>query len=129
PRGLAAPVHVLVGLPGVLAATGKAEGAEAHRLQRDVAGEDHQVGPRDRLAVLALDRPQQAARLVEADVVGPAVERREALLAASATAASVTDAVGAGAVPGHADEEPAVMTEVGRPPVLGIGHQRAQVLL
>jgi hypothetical protein len=46
----------------------------------DVAGEDHQVGPGDLVAVLLLDRPEQAARLVEVAVVRPAVERREALL-------------------------------------------------
>ena len=129
PLGLAAPVHVQVRLPGVLAAGAEAEGAEAHRLQRDVAGQDHQVGPGNLLAVLLLDRPQQAARLVQADVVRPAVERGEALLAAAAAAAAIADAVGAGAVPGHADHQPAVMAEVGRPPVLRIGHQRAQVLL
>jgi hypothetical protein len=32
-------------------------------------------------------------------------------------------------VPGHADELRAVVAEVGRPPVLRIGHQRAQVAL
>ena len=105
PRRLAAPVHVLVRLPHVGAAAAEAEGLEAHGLQRDVAGEDHQVGPRDVAAVLLLDRPEQPARLVEADVVRPAVERREALLAATAAAAAVADAVGAGAVPGHADEQ------------------------
>ena len=35
----------LLGLPDVLATEGEAEGLEAHVLQRDVAGEDHQVGP------------------------------------------------------------------------------------
>src|SRR5262249_28446967 len=102
PRGLGAPEDVLVGLPGVLAATGEAEGREAHRLQRDVAGQDHQVGPRDLLAVLLLDRPQHPAGLVEARVVRPAVERREALLTRAGTAAAVTDAVRARAVPRHA---------------------------
>ena len=129
PRGLAAPVHVLVRFPGVLTPTAEAESAEAHRFQRDVAGQDHQVGPRDGLPVFLLDRPQQAARLVQADVVGPAVERREALLSAAAAAAPVADAVGACAMPGHADEKAAVVAEIGRPPVLRIGHQVAQVLL
>ena len=124
-----APVHVVVGLPHVGAAAAEAEGLEAHGLERDVAGEDHEVGPGDLAAVLLLDRPEQAARLVEADVVRPAVERREALLAAAAAAAAVADAVGAGAVPGHADEEATVVAEVGRPPVLRVGHQRVQVLL
>ncbi|MDQ1094063.1 hypothetical protein QE400_003476 [Xanthomonas sacchari] len=129
PLGLAAPVYVLVRLPGVGAAAGETEGLEAHRFQRDVAGEDQQVGPRDGLAVLLLDRPQQAPRLVQADVVRPAVERSEALLAAAAAAAAVAGAVGAGAMPGHAHEQRAVVAEVGRPPVLRIGHQRVQIAL
>ena len=129
PLGLAAPVHVEVGFPGVLATAGAAEGLEAHGLQRDIAGQDHQVGPGDLLPVLLLDRPQQAPGLVQADVVGPAVERGEALLAATAAAATIADAVGAGAVPGHADEQAAVVAEVGRPPVLRIGHQRREVAL
>ena len=68
-----------------------------------VAGEDHQVGPRDLVAVLLLDRPQQATGLVEVAVVGPAVQRREALLAAIGAAAAVAGAVGPGTVPGHAE--------------------------
>ncbi len=129
PRDLLAPVHVLVRLPHVRAAAAEAEGPEAHGLQRDVACEDNQVGPGDLPAVLLLDRPQQPARLVEVDVVGPTVEGREALLAAAAAAAAVRDPVGSGAVPGHADEERAVVAEVRRPPVLRVGHQLDQVLL
>src|SRR5690606_39362973 len=62
--------------------------------------------------------PEDPARLVETDVVGPAVQRREALLAGVAAAAAVGHAVGSGAVPGHADHGGAVVAEVGRPPVL-----------
>ena len=123
-----APEHVGHGLPDVAAAAAEAEGLEAHRFKRDVAGKDEQVGPGQLLAVLLLDRPQQAARLVEVAVVGPAVERREALVAGAAAAAAVMDAVSAGRVPGHADEEGTVVAVVGRPPVLGIGHQGVQVL-
>jgi hypothetical protein len=129
PRGLAAPVHVEIRLPDVRAAAAEAERLEAHRLQSHVAREDHEIGPGDLPPVLLLDRPEQSARLVEADVVRPAVERREALLTAAAAAAPVADAVRAGAVPGHSDEEPAIVAEVRRPPVLGIGHQRREVLL
>ncbi|MNC20071.1 hypothetical protein D3C75_680140 [compost metagenome] len=32
-------------------------------------------------------------------------------------------------MPGHAHEQRAIVAEVGRPPVLGVGHQGAQVLL
>ena len=44
---------------------------------------------------LLLNRPQQPARFVEADIVGPTVEGREALLTSAAAAATVTDAAGA----------------------------------
>jgi hypothetical protein len=81
PLGLGAPVDVLFRLPDVLAPAAEAEGLEAHRLEGAVAGEDHQVGPGDLVAVFLLDRPEQPARLVEVHVVGPAVERRKALVA------------------------------------------------
>ena len=129
PGLLGTPVDVLVGLPDVGAATAEAEGLEAHRLQRDVAGQDHQVGPRQLLAVLLLDRPQQAAGLVEVAVVGPAVERREALLPGARAAAAVADPVGAGAVPRHPDHEGAVVAEVGGPPVLRGGQHLLDVAL
>src|SRR5258707_1003414 len=66
-----APVDVLVGLPHGGTAAGEAERLEAHRLERDVAGQDHQIRPRERLAVLLLDRPQQPASLVQVAVVRP----------------------------------------------------------
>jgi hypothetical protein len=128
PCGLEAPVDLGLGLVDVGAAAAEAEGLEAHRLERDVAGEHQQIGPRQLGAVLLLDRPQQAARLVEVAVVGPAVQRREALVAGAGAAAAVADAVGARGVPGHADEERTVVAVVGRPPLLGIGHQGGKVL-
>ena len=57
PLAFGTPVDRLVGLPDLLAPAAKAEGLEAHRLKRDVAGEDHQVGPGDLAAVFLLDRP------------------------------------------------------------------------
>ena len=129
PRRLAAPVDRLVGLVCVGAAAREAEGGAAHGLDGDVAGEQEQVGPRDLVAVLLLDGPQQAAGLVERDVVGPAVERGKALLAFAASTAAVGDAVGAGAVPGHAHEQAAVVAKVGGPPVLRVGHEGGDVLL
>ena len=128
PGGLRAPEGVGLRLPDVGAAARETEGLEAHRLQRDVARQDHQVGPRQLAAVLLLDRPEQAPGLVEVAVVGPAVQRREALRAGARAAAAVLHAVGAGRVPGHADEEGAVVAVVGGPPVLRVGHQRMQVL-
>ena len=80
PGAFGTPIE-LFRLPDVGAAAGETEGLEAHRLERDVAGEDHQVGPGDFPAVFLLDRPQQPARLVEIGVVGPAIQGREALLA------------------------------------------------
>ena len=126
---LGAPIDVALGLEHVGPAAAEAEDRPAHRLDRDIAGEDEQVGPADVLPVFLLDRPQQPPRLVEVAVVRPAVERGEALLAAVGAAAPVGGAVGAGRVPGHADHEGAVMPIVGRPPRLAVGHQRGEVAL
>jgi hypothetical protein len=123
------PPEDLLGLPHVLAPEAEAERLEAHRLQRAVAGEHQQVGPRDLPAVLLLDRPEQPAGLVEVGVVRPAVQRGEALRAVTAASAPVGDAVGAGRVPAHADEQGAVVPVVGRPPVLRRGHHLEQVPL
>src|SRR6202043_1607200 len=111
PRVLGPPVDV-VGLPGVLPSTAEAERLEAHRLQGAVAGEDHQVGPGDLVAVLLLDRPQQPAGLVEADVVRPAVEGSEALGAGAASAPAIGDSVRAGAVPRHPDAKRPIVAAV-----------------
>ena len=127
PGALRAPIELLR-LPDVGPPAGKAEGLEAHRFQRDVAGQDHQVGPGDLTAVFLLDRPEQPARLVEVRIVRPRVERCEALLAVPGATAPVGDPVGAGTVPGHADEQSAIVTEIGRPPILGVRHQCLQVL-
>src|SRR3954466_5467452 len=43
-------------------------------------------------------------------------------------APAVADAVRACAVPCHPDEQPAVVAEVGRPPILRVRHQGVQVL-
>ena len=128
PGALTAPVDVVLGLPDVLAAAGEAERLEPHRFQGDVASEHEQVGPGELAAVLLLDREQQPPSLVEVRVVGPAIEWGEALRAGAGAAAAVAGAVGAGAVPGHADEERAVMAIVRRPPGLRRRHQRVQVL-
>ncbi|MNQ56987.1 hypothetical protein D3C85_711270 [compost metagenome] len=128
PGGLGAPIDVFFRLPDVRAPAGEAEGLEAHRLQCNVTAQDHQVGPGNVAAVFLLDRPQQPARLVEVGVVRPTVERGEPLIAGPTAAATIGDAVRAGAVPGHADEQGAVVPEVRWPPVLRIGHQGMQVL-
>ena len=128
PRGLGAPVGV-VRFPDIGPSAGEAERLEPHRLEGAVAGENHQVGPRELPPVLLLDRPEQPARLVEVRVVGPAVEGREALHACPGASAAVADAVRARAVPGHPDEERPVVAVVGRPPVLRRRHHLLDVLL
>ena len=126
---LGTPVDILFRLPHVLAPAAETEGLKAHRLQGTVAGQDHQVRPGNPPAVFLLDRPEQPTRLVEVGVVRPAVEGRKALGAGSAAPAAVGGAVGARAVPGHADEQRPVVTVVGRPPILRVGHQRVEILL
>ncbi len=128
PLVLSAPINVLFRLPDVLAPTAEAEGLESHRLKGAVAGKDHEVGPGDLVAVFLLDRPEQTARLVEIHVVRPAVEGCQALIARPCPATAVAHAVGACAVPRHPDEKPTVVTVVGWPPLLGVGHQLIEVL-
>ena len=127
PLALRTPVDVVLRLPDVHASAGETGRLEAHRFQRAVPGEDHQVAPGELPAVFLLDRPQQQARLVEVRIVGPAIEGGEALGARAAAAAAVADAVGARAVPRHADEQRPIMAVVGWPPVLRRGHQREDV--
>ena len=128
PFAFGAPIDVFFRLPDVGAAAAETEGLEAHRIQGDIAGENQKIGPGDFAAVFLLDRPEQPARLVQIDIVRPAIQRRKALLPGPGAAAAVADAIGAGAMPGHADEERPVMAEIGRPPFLRIGHQGVQVL-
>src|SRR5262249_21387347 len=56
------------------------------------------------------------------------VEGCEALLAGAGAAAAVGDAVGARAVPCHADHQPTVVAEVGWPPRLRVRLQGMQIL-
>src|SRR5215475_2678615 len=119
----------LVGLPAVLSPETEAERREPHRLIGDVAGEGDQIGPRDLPAVLLLDRPEQPARLVEARVVGPTIKGGKALHPVAGTAPAIRDAVRAGGVPCHPDEERPVVAVVGRPPVLRCLHQLDEVPL
>ena len=129
PLFFGAPIDVFLRLEDVFPATAESERLAAHGFDGAIAGEDHQVGPGNLVAVFLLDRPQQAAGLVEVGIVRPAVQRRKTLRPGGRTAPAVTCPVGAGAVPGHANEERPVMAIVSRPPILGIGHQGKQVLL
>ncbi len=129
PFALGPPVDVLFRFPDILTPAGKTKGLETHRLESDIAGEDHQIGPGNLPAVFLLDRPEQPARLVEVHIIGPAIQGRKALTAVTRAPAAVADAVGAGAVPRHPDQQGAVMAEVGRPPVLRLRHQLMEILL
>src|SRR6202022_3213454 len=71
PGFLLAPVDDLVGLPHIGAPAAEAECLEAHGFERDIAGEDHEVGPGDFRAVFLLDRPQDPARLLGFPIVAP----------------------------------------------------------
>ena len=126
PGMLRSPIH-LFGFPDIRATAAKTKGFESHGFESDIAGENHEVGPGNLAAVFLFDRPEKAARFVEAHVVRPAIEWSEPLLACPGTAAAIADAVGAGAVPSHANEQAAVMAEIRRPPILRIGHERMKV--
>jgi hypothetical protein len=78
---LRTPEDALIRLPRIGPTGAKAENRKAHLLERRVATQEDQVGPREGFAVFLLDGPQQAPCLVEIGVVGPAVERSKALLA------------------------------------------------
>ncbi len=114
-------------MPDVLTTEAEPEGFQAHGFIGDIAGEDHQIGPADAVAVFLLDRPEQTARLVEAGIVRPGVERGKALVAGAAAAATIGEAIGTGRMPCHADHEAAIMAPVGRPPFLTVGHQCMEV--
>ncbi len=122
PLVFAAPIDVAFGFIDIDAAAAETEDRTAHAFDRHIAGEDEQIGPADLVAIFLLDRPKQAPRLVEIAVVGPAVERRETLLPAIGAAAAIGGAVGTRGVPRHADEEGPIMTIVGGPPRLAVGH-------
>src|SRR5262249_35062394 len=98
PGDLGAPVHIVVRLPNILAAAAKTERFETHRLERDVARQDHQIGPRNLAPIFLLDRPQQSASFVEADVIGPAIERSKPLLTTATAATTVARPVSTGRV-------------------------------
>src|SRR5690606_26434710 len=92
PLLLRTPVGVLFGVPDVLATKAEAEGFQTHRFIGHVAGQHDQVGPADAVAVLFLDRPQEAPRLVEVGVVGPGTDGCEALVAGAGTTTAIGDA-------------------------------------
>ena len=123
-----APIDIFLRLENVFAAAAKPKRFTAHGFNGAIARKDHEIGPGNLVAVLLLDRPQQTAGLVEIGIVRPAVQRRKALRPGSRSTPAVTCAICTGAVPGHTDEERTIMAVVRRPPILGIRHQREDVL-
>mmetsp|Transcript_18377 Transcript_18377/g.59277 ORF Transcript_18377/g.59277 Transcript_18377/m.59277 type:complete len:735 (-) Transcript_18377:380-2584(-) len=111
------------------ASRAEAHDGATHHFDGRVAREDDEVAPGQAEAVLEFDGPQDAARLVELDVVDPGALGVDAISGAVAAAEAVGFAVGAGAVPGEANHEGAVVAEVRRPEVLGGRERVADVRL
>src|SRR5690606_4964927 len=109
-------------------ATGKTKGFKAHGFIGHIAGQNDQVGPGQAVTVFLFNRPQQAAGFIEVGVVGPAVNGGETLVTGTGTTAAIGNAVRTGAVPGHADPYPAVVSPVRWAPVLSLCHQDFQVV-
>ncbi len=127
PFSFRAPVNVIFWFPNIFATAAEARRLKAHGFQCAVTCEDHDIGPAQCTAIFFLDRPKQQTGLVEIAIVWPAVERRKALRAAACTTTAIMNAIGASAMPSHADEERTIMTIVSRPPLLRVGHQRKDV--
>src|SRR5438552_13442741 len=110
PGGLAAPVDVLIRFPDILASAVEAESFKSHRFERDISGEDHQVGPRNLATILLFDRPEKAPRFIKADVVRPTVQWGEALLASARATSTIASPVRSGAMPGHSNKQRTIET-------------------
>ena len=121
------PVHVLFGVPDVFATKRESIGLQTHGFVGDVASQNKQIGPADFVAVFFLDGPQQAAGFVQVAVVGPRVQGCETDVASACATTAVGDAVRTGRVPCQANHQTTVVTPVGRPPVLAVGHQSDHV--
>lgn len=98
------------------------------QFDRCIATEHDQVRQGNLVSVFFLERPEQAARFVEVDIVWPAVEGWKALGSICGTTTTVSHAIGTGTVSGHPDKKGAIMTIVSRPPILCLIHQGIQVL-
>src|SRR6266403_1536288 len=104
PPFFGSPIDILIGFPNILPTAAETECFESHRFERDVPGEDHQVGPRNLASILLFDRPEKAPRFIETHVVRPTVERSETLLAPAPAAATIAGAISSGAMLGHGNE-------------------------
>ena len=126
---LGTPVDVLFRVPDVCPPEREAIHLQSHGLVGDVSGQDEEVCPTYLVAVLALDRPEEATRLVEVGVVRPRVQGCEPLVASATTTTSISNTIGTRGVPRHADHQATIVAPVGRPPWLAIGHEGRKVLL
>ena len=127
PTGFGTPINIFFRMPNIGAAAAKTECFATHGFDRDIASEHKQVGPANGIAIFLFHRPQQTTCFVQIAIIRPAVKRRKALCAGSGTAATISCTVSAGCVPCHTDEKRAVVTIIGRPPVLRVCHQRGQI--
>ena len=127
PDVFGSPVNVFLRRPCVRTTTAETKCLVTHGFHRDVPGQQEQVGPRNGVAVLLLDRPQKAAGFIKVAVVRPGIQGCEPLLTGIAATTTIRSSVGASGVPGHAYKERAVMAVVRGPPVLAVSHQRNKV--
>ena len=116
-------------MPDVLASSCKTEGLEAHGLIGHIARENEEVCPGNLVAVFLLDGPQQSSGLVEIGIVRPAVEWSKSLVSCIAPSSSVGNPVRSCGMPGHSYHQSAIMTPVGGPPILAIGHKGFKIAL
>ena len=74
PLGFLTPVDIFFWFPHIFPATGESKGFKSHGLDGAITGEDHEIRPGNLLAILLLERPEQASGLVQAGIIGPTVE-------------------------------------------------------
>src|SRR6056297_454478 len=117
------PVDIYFRFPYIFAAGTKSKCLKAHRLKRHITGKNHQVSPGNFSSIFLLYRPKQTSCLVKAYVIRPAVQGSISLVSCASAAAAIGHTVGSGTMPCHSDKQGTVMTPVGWPPVLRVGHQ------
>ena len=113
-------------LEDVLAAAAEAEHRPAHAFDRDVAGQDEQVGPADCLPYFCLIGHSRRRALSRLPLSGQLLSGSKRCCPLWRRRA-VGHAISARGMPRHADQERAVMAVVGRPPRLAVGHQRGEI--
>ena len=129
PFSFRAPVNVFLWFPNVFATTCEAKCLEPHIFKRHITCQHHQVCPRYFRSIFLLDGPKQTASFVEISVVGPTVERGKSLCAIRSTTSAVSNAVRSCTVPGHANEQRAVVAIICWPPILRRCEQLVDVFL